>query len=152
MKFSPDGVELWRQEIGTVMNEVGTGLGVDGEGNIYLAGFTDGKMVAGGAQGGKDAWAAKFSSAGIEQWRYQFGTAGEELPASMAVLWNEGNNRGLAADGGGNIYLLGYVAGDWFEIKQSWLAKLYNVPENFEELDELNRLRFQTLQRQISHT
>jgi len=212
IKFSPDGAELWRREIGTVMNDVGTGLGMDEEGNIYLAGFTDGEMaaggggpqggardgwlmklapdgtefwrkqmgtdkqdtidalvvdglgniylvgstygemVAGGAQGKKDAWVARFSPGGTEQWRYQLGTAGEDNLASMAILWYEGNNRCFAVDGGGNIYLFGYVAGEWFSIKHAWLAKLYNVPESFEEMDELNRLRFQTLQQQISGT
>ncbi len=210
VKFSPDGTELWRQEIGTAMNEVGTGLGMDGEGNIYLAGFTNGEMAAGGggpqgfasdgwlmklapdgterwrkqigtdkhdtadslavdglgniyllgsthgemaaggAQGNQDAWAAKFSPDGTEQWRCQLGTASEDASPSSAVFWSEGNNRGLAVDGAGNAYIFGYAVGELNSIKHGWLAKLYNVPENFEEMDELNRLRFQTLQQQIS--
>ncbi len=151
MKLASDGTELWRNQIGTTANDTADALAVDGIGNIYISGSTDGALTDGGAQGKKDFWVAKFSADGDEQWRFQLGTDEEDIPASMAVLWNEGNNRGFAVDGGGNIYLLGYVAGGNFEIKMSWLAKLCNVPETIEELDELNRLRFQTLQEQIAH-
>ncbi len=155
MKLAPDGTERWRKRLGTDQYDTIDAVAVDGLGNIYLSGSTAGEMVVGGAQGEKDFWVAKFLADGAEQWRFQLGTEREDVSASMAVLWNEGSNRGFAVDGGGNIYLLGHVIGnrlEWFEIKQSWLAKLYNVPENFEELDELNRLRFQTLQQQISRS
>lgn len=152
MKLAPDGTELWRKQMGTDKHDTIDALIVDGLGNIYLVGITYGEMVAGGAQGNKDAWAAKFLPDGTEQWRYQLGTEREDVPASMAVLWSEGNNRGLAVDGGGNVYIFGYAVGEWGLVKQTWLAKLYNVPESFEEMDELNRLRFQTLQQQISGT
>lgn len=150
MKLAPDGTELWRKQMGTDKHDTIDALALDGLGNIYLVGSTEGEMVAGGAQGGRDAWVARFSPGGAEQWRYQLGTAGEDMSAHMAVLWSEGNSRGLAVDGGGNVYIFGYAVGDWRVIKHAWLAKLYNVPESFEEIDELNRLRFQTLQQQIS--
>ena len=151
MKLAPDGTELWRKQMGTDKHDTIDALAMDGLGNIYLVGSTSGEMAAGGAQGSKDIWTAKFLPDGTEQWRCQLGTAREDVASFMAVFWSEGNNRGLAVDGGGNIYIFAYTTGDWGMIKHAWLAKLYNAPESFEEMDELNRLRFQTLQQQISN-
>lgn len=78
-------------------------VAVDSSGNTLVAGVFTGSVTLGGttflSSGGLDALLAKVDAAGNPVWLKRFGGLGDQ------VL------RGVAVDGGGNVYLAGYFAG-----------------------------------------
>jgi hypothetical protein len=81
-----------------------------GNGNVYIAGTTDGAN-----QGDFDAWVAKYSAAGALRWKRQLGTT--DTDAAF----------GAATDRDGNIYIAGYTWGSLGGPNQgtgdAWAAK-----------------------------
>jgi hypothetical protein len=65
----------------------------DGDGNVYIAGYTAGPEEQ------TDAWLAKYSAAGALRWKRQLGTS------YFDPAW------GVASDGDGNVYIAGYTTG-----------------------------------------
>src|SRR5574338_266100 len=58
-KYDCSGRPLWRQQFGTEENDVAFGVATDGEGNVYLTGYTEGSL-GGVHKGLMDAWVAKY--------------------------------------------------------------------------------------------
>jgi hypothetical protein len=81
VKYSAAGALLWKRQLGTSEGEAASGVATDGDGNVYIAGWTGG-----------DALVAKYSSAGTLRWvrRLEGATA-----------------NGVATDGDGNAYIAG---------------------------------------------
>jgi gliding motility-associated-like protein len=101
VKFNSAGVRQWATYYGGTVNDDGRSCGVDGSGNVYLAGGTTStnNIASGGHQntfgGGWDAFLVKFNSAGVRQWAtYYGGTVNDD-------------GRSCAVDGSGNLYLAG---------------------------------------------
>ncbi len=96
-KYGCDGTLLWKREF-----EAATAGGVtlDAAGNIYLVGTATGvlpdQIFAGGFY---DAFLRKYDASGIELWTRQFGSDGDD------------GARGAAADGSGNVYVVGQAVG-----------------------------------------
>ena len=90
----------WTRQIGTEAYETCSDVAVDGSGNIYIAGITEGDL-AGTNIGGADAYVSKFDPEGNELWTKQFGT----------TLGDWG--RSIAVDGDGNAYVCGNTEGDF---------------------------------------
>ncbi len=91
-QYDSTGKRLWRISVasnGTAVPGSGSdtlsGLGVDGFGNVYLAGTTNGTFDIGRPSRGDDFWLAKFNAAGERQWLQQIGTAGRETLFGLAV-------------------------------------------------------------------
>lgn len=59
VKLDPSGQLVWRKQAGTARTDSGEGIAVDDDGDIYLAGTTDGSL-AGPNRGGNDAWLRKY--------------------------------------------------------------------------------------------
>ncbi len=97
IKYSSAGAPLWTN----LFNGAGNGddgaqsLGVDGSGNVYVTGFSDG-----GASSYNYA-TIKYSSAGTALWTNLFNGAGNA----------DDEARSLALDGTGNVYVTGYSDG-----------------------------------------
>jgi hypothetical protein len=72
---------------------------VDGSGNVYVAGFTEGAFEGFTNPSGFDGFVSKFNSSLVLQDLIQFGTTGEDVASSIAV------------DGSGNVYVAGYTEG-----------------------------------------
>jgi hypothetical protein len=72
------------------------GAATDGEGNVYLTGYTEGPL-AGFPNGFYDAWVAAYDGGGHLLWMHQLGS----------YKWD--NASGVATDGAGNVYLTGYT-------------------------------------------
>ena len=72
---------------------------VDGSGNVYVAGYTEGAFEGFTNPGGRDGFVSKFNSSLVLQDLIQFGTTGEDVAFSIAV------------DGSGNVYVAGYTEG-----------------------------------------
>ena len=93
-KYDSDGDEVWtRTHNGSGDSaDVGYGIAVDGEGNVYVTGYVD----QNGA--GNDVWVRKYDADGDEVWTKTYnGTS-------------NGADRGhsIAVDGNGNVYVTGY--------------------------------------------
>ncbi len=119
VKFDSLGNELWTQQIGTEGTDYCYSVAVDGSGNAFISGYTNGDL-AGPSAGGQDAFLVKYDSLGNELWTQQTGTSGDEYSYSVAV------------DALGNAYITGQTngvlgdssAGGW----DAFLVK-YEVPE-----------------------
>lgn len=86
-KYGPSGTLLWSQDFGTSGHDVGTDLAVDGEGNLYLTGTTDGSLDGVNA-GSEDAYLRKYDSSGTFMWGRQFGTDTEDDGLGVSVADN----------------------------------------------------------------
>lgn len=104
VKFNANGTRLWGTYYGGSGGESGESCSVDGNGNVYLAGFTTSTsgIASGGHQntlgGSTDAFLAKFNASGVRQWGTYYGSTGADNGWSCAV------------DGSGNVYLVGNTA------------------------------------------
>jgi len=121
-KYDVHGNQLWLKQVGGKDGswEKAMGIATDALGNVYLAGYTDGKLTTEN-QGntGQDAWLAKFSTDGEREWLKQITSEGSFGDIAQAV----------ATDAFGNIFVSGYTEGDMGErededtSKDVWLAK-----------------------------
>jgi hypothetical protein len=117
-KYDRSGTLLWTKQLGTTEGDFARGIATDSSGNVYLTGFTYGKL--GDQQYGRygsDAWAAKYDSSGALQWTKQLGTTRDEF------------SEGIATDSSGNVYLTGSTSGKLGDQKygrdgyDAWAAK-----------------------------
>jgi hypothetical protein len=84
---------------GSAAADSGQAVGLDGSGNVYLAGSTLGSLDGNSNAGGEDLCLLKFSSAGVRQWTAQFGSAAGDGANAVAV------------DSAGNVYVAGFTLG-----------------------------------------
>jgi hypothetical protein len=86
----------------------------DAAGNVYLTGSTEGSL-GGRNRGQRDAWVAKYDTAGRKLWARQLGTETDD--------WAND----LATDAVGNVYLTGTTYGSLGGPKRgdydAWVAK-----------------------------
>jgi hypothetical protein len=104
----------WSTYLGGNNRDIARGVGVDAEGNIYVAGDTNSDGWIGGnldktRNGNRDAFAAKFSSAGILLWATYLGGAGNEITYDLAVSPT------------GNVYIVGETA------SAHWISNGYDT-------------------------
>lgn len=75
---------LWRRQFGTEFSDAATAIGVDGDGNVYVTGTTQGTL--GEARfGSVDGFIAKLTPDGEDVWIRQFGSGIEDYPSSLDV-------------------------------------------------------------------
>ena len=98
-KYDPAGTELWTRQFGSSERDYVRGVVTDAAGDIYLAGETEGTLPGQASAGGRDAFLRKYDSAGSELWTRQFGGAGGDGGA------------GVALDPAGNTYIVGTTRG-----------------------------------------
>ncbi len=92
--------EPWIQQLGTEGDDFSNGIAVDGAGNVYITGFTDGSL-GGDNAGYYDTWLAKYDSSGNQLWKTQLGTAADDFSYNVAV------------DNTGNAYITGHSEETW---------------------------------------
>ncbi len=118
VKYDAAGNQVWARQFGSPGDDRSHAVAVDGEGNAFISGFTDGNLER-PRVGFTDAYLTKFDAAGNLLWSDQFG-----------AYWTEG--QALAVDSLGNVFSSGYVrgslggtnAGDF----DAYLAK-FTIPE-----------------------
>ncbi|MEO5360071.1 MAG: SBBP repeat-containing protein [Nitrospirota bacterium] len=94
----------WSTFLGGAGGDVGQGIAVDTNGNVYVTGYsgaTWGTPVS-AYTGGTDAFAAKLDSAGALTWNTFLGGAG-----------GSDIGYGIAVDTNGNVYVTGYSGATW---------------------------------------
>lgn len=93
-KYRPSGLLDWSQQFGTTSREFAFDLSLDGQGNVFVSGLTEG-AVDGSNAGGGDMFVVKYDSGGNELWSRQHGTTGYDF------------GEGIATDSAGNVYVTG---------------------------------------------
>ncbi len=96
-KYDAAGNELWTREFGTAGGESAGGVAVDGAGNVYVGGNTNGTLPGQTSAGGFDTFLRKYDAAGNELWTREFGTPDEDVGGLLAL------------DAAGNAYVEGRV-------------------------------------------
>ncbi|HTQ07578.1 MAG TPA: SBBP repeat-containing protein [Polyangiaceae bacterium] len=96
-KYSTAGAIIWTKQFGSSGNDGGTGIAVDGAGNVVVTGETYGSVV--NSSGGEDVVVRKYDSNGNSLWTDQFGTANDE------------QGRSVGFDSANNVYVVGYTTG-----------------------------------------
>jgi hypothetical protein len=91
----------WTKLLGSTTTDRGWDLAVDGAGNAYVTGFTDGKLDGITNAGGDDVFVVKYDTNGDKKWTKLLGTPEHEV------------GRGIAVDSSGNAYVTGYTSGDF---------------------------------------
>jgi hypothetical protein len=67
------------------LEDVGFAVAVDGQGNVLVAGMTAGVLAGASSHGGSDGFVAKWSADGERLWTQQYGSAGHDRIAALAV-------------------------------------------------------------------
>jgi hypothetical protein len=99
-KFTPDGVKVWTQLLGTTAEDYGKSLAKGLDGSIYVGGFTKGNLDGQTNAGGYDCFVTKYASNGEKIWTRLQGTGGSEDIGAITT------------DLDGFIYLSGSTAGN----------------------------------------
>jgi len=132
VKYNTDGKQLWVKRY----NGPGKGwdgaraLAVDGSGNVYVTGDSEGS----GTYGNSDYATIKYNTNGKQLWAARYNGPANDWDIGWAI----------AVDGSGNVYVTGYSGGsgtadDFATIKynpngkQIW-ANRYNGPDNLRDV------------------
>ena len=94
----------WNTFMGGSGDDHGTGMAVDGSGNIYVTGNSDaiwGSPVRAFTDSSDDAFVAKLDPSGSLLWNTFLGGSGSDF------------GYGIAVDGSGNVYVTGYSNATW---------------------------------------
>jgi hypothetical protein len=102
--LEPSGAEHLARRFGGSGSEIGEGIAVDAAGNIYVTGQISSAVSMGGVSlpyhgGATDIVVASYDSSGGHRWSKSFGSSAGDLGTKIAV------------DNGGNVYVVGFVAG-----------------------------------------
>ena len=97
-KYDANGNKLWTWQYRTLGWDDGIGVAVDGNGNIFVSGTTEGPPN-GESAAGTDLFLAKFDTNGNRLWTRQFGTP----PAYSSGF-------AVAVDVSGNVIVTGYTS------------------------------------------
>ena len=98
-KYADDGPELWTRQFGSEAADSASDVAVDGPGNAYVVGYTEGRLSLRPHAGGLDAYVRKYDPEGGVLWTRQFGTPGSDTAT------------GVALDAAGNLYVVGTTDG-----------------------------------------
>ena len=85
---------------GTPGSDTATGIAVDGSGNYYVTGYTDGGLDGNTNLGMTDGFLIKYNPAGVKQWTRQFGTANTDWANAVTV------------DASGSVFVAGTTLGN----------------------------------------
>lgn len=103
-KFDSTGSELWTRQLGSVSSGSGSlasdlafGVDVDGSGNVYISGLSDGNLDGNTGSGNYDAFLTKFDASGNLIWTELLGNSNENRAEAVGV------------DSTGNIFIVGYT-------------------------------------------
>jgi hypothetical protein len=83
-RYDADGDKLWTRQFGTNGTDQALAISVSGT-DVYVAGSTDGRFPKQRANGGTDAFVARFDAGGRLAWLKQFGTHRDDEGAAISA-------------------------------------------------------------------
>lgn len=98
-RYNATGDLLWTRQLGTSGHDLSHGVAADGQGNVYISGFTEGALHGANA-GNYDVFVSKYDAEGDLLWTRQTGTPSDDI------------GHGVSIDGFGNVCIAGYTEGD----------------------------------------
>ncbi len=110
-KLNSNGVLLWNTFLGGSSSDNGKDIVVDGNGNIYIVGYSSaswGNPIISYAGGGWDGFVVKLNADGVLQWNTFMG--GSSYDSAMSI----------ALDSSGNIYATGASMTSWGNPRNSF--------------------------------
>jgi hypothetical protein len=134
-KFAPDGSTLWTQQFGTPFYDRGSDIAADLDGNVFVAGRTEGVFGSPNLGSDTETFLSKLDSAGAIQWTKQFGADDDIAPSSIATdkagsVFVLGSTRGLidgSNAGGSDIFLRKFNTSG----SQLWSTRLGSAGDDF---------------------
>ena len=100
-KYDPSGVKQFTRQLGASgKNTSGLSVATDANGNVYVAGSTNGGLDGNTLTGTWDFFVTKYDPSGVRQFTRQLGVSG------TATL-----GQSVATDAGGNVYVAGHTYG-----------------------------------------
>jgi len=99
VRYGPDGALIRSRQLGTVAEDVASGVAVDATGDAYVVGRTGGALPGQTHAGDEDAFLVRYGPDGTLRWTRQVGTEGED--------WAHG----VAVDAAGDAYVVGHTRG-----------------------------------------
>ena len=97
-RYNADGDEIWTLQFESSESDSASDVAVDAEGNVYVAGFTDGAQPSQDGAGDGDAFVSKYGPDGSEVWTRQFSHENSYDSAESVAL-----------DGAGNVFVAGHT-------------------------------------------
>ncbi|MBN1290882.1 MAG: choice-of-anchor D domain-containing protein [Candidatus Latescibacteria bacterium] len=103
VKLNNNGVLQWNTFLGSGTDDTATSLTADGDGNVYVTGYSDATWGApvNAYVGGKEAFVLKLNTNGALQWSTFLGSAGDDEATAIGI------------DFDGNVYLTGFSGATW---------------------------------------
>lgn len=98
-QYDSTGALKWTKLLGTAAPDDARAVAMDGSGNIYITGGTDGNLDGNNNAGSTDVFLTQYDSSGTRNWTKLLGTAGGESAYGVAA-------------GGGYIYVTGPTTGN----------------------------------------
>jgi hypothetical protein len=98
-RVSGDGMLLWRDDFGTADEQLAASLAPDGQGGVFVGGYTRGSL-GGPNAGWGDVFLGRYDATGVRLWMMQLGTVEDE------------EGRALAPDHFGGVYVAGDTRGN----------------------------------------
>ncbi|MCL1474276.1 S8 family serine peptidase [Argonema antarcticum] len=112
VKYDSNGNELWSREWGTTGQDMARSVATDTNGNIYVAGVTEGSLDGNVSAGSTDVFLTKYDPNGTKLWTRQLGTAASDSYVYKNGIGGEyGRNVIVAVDSGGDAYISGTTEG-----------------------------------------
>ncbi|MDM8009308.1 MAG: SBBP repeat-containing protein [Phycisphaerae bacterium] len=112
-KYDPTGTRLWLTQRGTTERDFAFGVATDAAGNVYVTGYTGSGLDGNKSLGEWDIFLTKFGPAGNWLWTRQDGTSQDD------------EGRAVATDASGNVYVTGYVRGNFHGIARVGTADVF---------------------------
>jgi hypothetical protein len=88
-RYSLNGAFLWAKAFGDATDQIGTGVGIDSQGNVLALGQAAGTVDFGGgpltSAGLEDLWVAKFTPAGAHVWSKMYGSPQDQAARFLSV-------------------------------------------------------------------
>jgi hypothetical protein len=115
-KFNSSGTNQFLHQLGTTGSDIGKSVAVDGVGDVYVVGSTEGELLGNSAFGLSDIFLVKFNSSGVTQFARQLGTPSNDIAYGLAIQGmgtyitgaTEGNLDGNTSFGQADVFLVKY--------------------------------------------
>ena len=124
IKYNSSGEKQYTKQFGVQGKDTAAwGVATDGNGNVYVAGYTNGGLDGNTLTGTTDFFFTKYNSSGEKQYTKQLGATGFATTASA-----------VATDTSGNVYVTGYTNGALdgntkIGIQDAFLTKFSSIGE-----------------------